>query len=298
MRIELLAALSAICTTALCTSAAQPSGQDMPTTNVSYSGQQILVHVSNASQQPVTAVAMTINHTDTNGGALTTFYFVDLEYAGASAAVMPGAGADYRFKSSRPGAPAPTVTVNAVVYRDGTSQGDKVWASRIIQRRKFLLDSLDAVIPVVEADVVAVRNKAARALQSVFRELGLTEITDAEVEAATYARGSLDMPPRNVVDDLKAAGEILKRAITGVDVVKALSKGGFDDVAASVLSLLRQRVAGDYLQTSAIFDSEFHVISAVNQPNDYAGPRTGFQVSDERWALLKNIRQAVSPESI
>lgn len=154
------------------------------------------------------------------------------------------------------------------------------------------------LIPVVEADVVAVRNKAARALQSVFRELGLTEITDAEVEAATYARGSLDMPPRNVVDDLKAAGEILKRAITGVDVVKALSKGGFDDVAASVLSLLRQRVAGDYLQTSAIFDSEFHVISAVNQPNDYAGPRTGFQVSDERWALLKNIRQAVSPESI
>lgn len=154
------------------------------------------------------------------------------------------------------------------------------------------------LIPIEEDAAVAVRNKAAKALQAVFRELGLTDITDAEVEAATYARGSEDMPPRALVEDLKAAAEMLKREITGADVAKALSRAGFEDVAISVITLLKQRTAGDYLQTSAIFDADFHVISAVNEPNDYAGPQTGYQISDERWALLKNIRQAVSPESI
>ena len=48
--------------------------------------------------------------------------------------------------------------------------------------------------PVKEEDVVRVRNKAARAIQGLFKELGLTEITDEEVEAATYAHGSKDMP--------------------------------------------------------------------------------------------------------
>ena len=52
--------------------------------------------------------------------------------------------------------------------------------------------------PVREEDVLKARNKAARALQGMFRELGLPEITDAEVEAATYANGSNDMPERNV----------------------------------------------------------------------------------------------------
>lgn len=36
-------------------------------------------------------------------------------------------------------------------------------------------------------EVVAARNKAAKAIQALFRELGLPEITDEEVEAATYA---------------------------------------------------------------------------------------------------------------
>lgn len=152
--------------------------------------------------------------------------------------------------------------------------------------------------PVLEDDVVAIRNKSAKALQGVFRELGLPEITDAEVEAATYAHGSKDVIKRNVVDDLKAAEEMMKRSITGVDVVKALSRAGFDDVATAVFNLLKRRVAGDYLHTSAIFDESFNVISAVNEPNDYAGPTTGYQISDERWEILKTIHQAISPESI
>ncbi|MDR3070131.1 MAG: propanediol/glycerol family dehydratase large subunit, partial [Propionibacteriaceae bacterium] len=152
--------------------------------------------------------------------------------------------------------------------------------------------------PVGEDEVVAVRNKAAKVLQALFRELGLTEITDAEVEAATYARGSQDMPDRNVVEDLKAADGLLKRGITAVDFVKALYKAGFEDVADSVYKVQLQRVSGDYLHTASILTSDFKVISAVNYPNDYAGPKTGYQISDERWAQIKAIRQAIDPESI
>lgn len=152
--------------------------------------------------------------------------------------------------------------------------------------------------PVSEEDVIAIRNKAARVLQGVFRELGLTEITDAEVEAATYARGSEDMPRRNQPEDIKACAEMLQRRVTGVDVVKAISRAGFDDVACSVFELLRQRVAGDHLHTASIFDENFNVLSAVNVPNDYHGPKTGYQISPERWAEISNIRQAISPESV
>lgn len=166
----------------------------------------------------------------------------------------------------------------------------------LIIQRDLRVDG--GLVPVLEEDVVRVRNKAARAIQAIFRELGLTEITDEEVEAATYARGSQDMPARNVVEDLKAAEDLMKRGLTGVDIVKALDSAGFEDVAESVYNMLRQRVAGDYLHTSAILDDSFHVISAVNYPNDYRGPQTGYQISDEKWDQLKTIRQAISPESI
>lgn len=152
--------------------------------------------------------------------------------------------------------------------------------------------------PVKEDDVIRIRNKAARALQGVFRELGLPAITDEEVEAATYANGSKDMPDRNVNEDLKAIEEMMARKVTGIDFVKALEKAGFPDVAEGVFGMLKQRVAGDYLHTSAILDENFHVISAVNEPNDYHGPMTGYQISDERWDEIKNISQAIRPEDI
>jgi propanediol dehydratase large subunit/glycerol dehydratase large subunit len=150
--------------------------------------------------------------------------------------------------------------------------------------------------PVTEEEVVKIRNKAARALQAVFEKLGLPAITDEEVEAATYAHGSKDMPDRNVVEDLKAAEDMMKRGITGLDIVKALMESGFNDVGKNVFNMLKQRIAGDYLHTSAILDSEFNIISAVNDCNDYMGPGTGYRISDERWEEIKNIANAVSPE--
>ena len=152
--------------------------------------------------------------------------------------------------------------------------------------------------PVTEEQVVAVRNKAARALQALFEGLALPAITDEEVTAATYAHGSKDMPERNMVEDIKAAADLLNRGATGLDVVKALAKGGFEDVANNVLSLLKQRVAGDFLQTSAIFDKDWNVISAVNDANDYAGPGTGYRLSGVEWEKVKNIPTAIDPRDI
>ncbi|EPT7268191.1 propanediol/glycerol family dehydratase large subunit [Listeria monocytogenes] len=152
--------------------------------------------------------------------------------------------------------------------------------------------------PVTEEEVVAVRNKAARVIQAVFDKLGLPEVTDAEVEAATYAGGSKDMPERNMVEDIKAAAEMMDRGVTGLDVVKALSAGGFDDVAESVLNMLKQRVSGDFLHTSAIIDKDWNVISSVNDLNDYAGPGTGYRLEGERWEKLKDIAVAVDANEL
>jgi propanediol dehydratase large subunit len=155
-----------------------------------------------------------------------------------------------------------------------------------------------ALRPVSEEDVIEVRNRAVRALQAVFEELELPPITEAEVEAATYAHGSKDMPDRNVPEDLRAVDEMMNRGTTGIDVVKALAKCGYGDVAQNVLNMLKGKVSGDYLQTSAIFDENFNVVAAVNDLNDYEGPGTGYRLEGERWEMLKDIPAAISPEDV
>ncbi|MBY6838232.1 propanediol/glycerol family dehydratase large subunit [Clostridium botulinum] len=165
-----------------------------------------------------------------------------------------------------------------------------------VLQRDLMVDG--GLRPVSEEETIAIRNKAAKAIQAVFRELDFPAITDEEVEAATYAHGSKDMPERNIVEDLKAAEEMLKKRVSGLDIVKALSTGGFDDVAGNILNMLKQRVTGDYLQTSAILDNDFDVISAVNDKNDYMGPGTGYRISPERWEEIKNIPNVIKPEDI
>jgi propanediol dehydratase large subunit/glycerol dehydratase large subunit len=163
-------------------------------------------------------------------------------------------------------------------------------------QRDLMVDA--GLRPISENQAVAIRNKAAKALQAVFKELGLPAITDAEVEAATYAHGSNDMPERDVVADLKAISEMMSRGTTGIDIVKALAKNGFSDVAAAVLGMLKQRISGDYLHTSAILTRDFKCVSAVNDVNDYAGPGTGYRISKDRWEVIKNIPNAIDPQTI
>ncbi len=152
--------------------------------------------------------------------------------------------------------------------------------------------------PVKEEEAIAVRNKAAKILQTVFAGLGLPEITDEEVEAATYAYCYTDMPARNKPEDMKAASDMMEKGVTGFDIVKILYENGFEDVAVNVMNMLKQRVIGDYLHTSAIIDENFNVHSAINDRNDYMGPGTGYRMSEERWAEIKEKFSALKPQEI
>jgi propanediol dehydratase large subunit len=152
--------------------------------------------------------------------------------------------------------------------------------------------------PVREEDVLTVREKGARAIQAVFREMGFPDIGDDEVAAATTAFSSDDMPDRDSVADLAAADSFLESDKTALDVVAALARSGFEDVAESVLEMQRQRVIGDYLHTSAVFDEGFQVASAVNTPNDYQGPGTGYRVEGKVWEDIRALPQALDPKAL
>jgi len=106
------------------------------------------------------------------------------------------------------------------------------------------------------------------------------------------------MPDRNVPEDLRAIDDMMKRGTTGLDVVRALAGNGFSDVAENVLNMLKGKVSGDYLHTSAIFDENFNVVAAVNDLNDYMGPGTGYRLEGDRWEQLKAIPAAISPEDV
>lgn len=154
------------------------------------------------------------------------------------------------------------------------------------------------VQPVNEEEFIAIRRKAGKAIQAVCDELGLPPISDEAVEQCVYAFGSKDTAPRDPKDNLKASEIILKEKINGVDLIKALAKRGFTDVAENVLNMMKAHVSGDYLQTSAIFDENFVPLTAVNDANDYQGPGTGYRVSGERWEQIQDIRQALSPADL
>jgi propanediol dehydratase large subunit len=146
---------------------------------------------------------------------------------------------------------------------------------------------------VKESEILAARTRAARALQAVFAYFDLPPITDNEIETAVYANGSQDLIPRDVLEDLKGAQQVMDRNITGLDLVKALEATGFSDIAERMLSSLRQRVSGDLLQTSAIL-TKGRPLSAINDANDYAGPGTGYRPSGQRWEEMKRLRHVTS----
>ena len=147
--------------------------------------------------------------------------------------------------------------------------------------------------PVAEGEVTRIRAKAARAIQAVFEVLGLPPVTDAEVEAATSGYDSNDMPDRDRATDVEAADDALARKVSGLDVALALDSRGFTDVAEAIVGMQRQRVCADYLQTSAVIDRDGLVRSAVNDPNAYLGPGTGYRLEGERWELLQALPHVV-----
>jgi propanediol dehydratase large subunit len=199
-----------------------------------------------------------------------------------------------------PGTDFITSGYSAIPKRDNLFGGGNFDAEDLddwlVLQRDMKVDA--GLVPVAEADVITLREKAARALRAVYAELGFPPITEAEIEAAATAHGSDDMEDRDLVADLAAADAFLDGPLSAIDVVRALDANGFEDVAGRVLEMQRQRIIGDYLQTSAILDENFKVLSAINDPNDYAGPGTGYRLEGQRWDKLKNLPQAVDAQTL
>lgn len=152
---------------------------------------------------------------------------------------------------------------------------------------------------VPEEGVIAVRHQAALAVQAVFDELGLPDITDEEVRCAVSAYDSDDLPGRDQAADLLAAEKLLDGDTGALDIVRALHRRGFPEIAGRVFEMQRQHVIGDYLQPAAVFDEAFRVRSAINDPNLYLGPGTGYRVQDEpRWDAIQHLPWEMDPQGL
>lgn len=152
--------------------------------------------------------------------------------------------------------------------------------------------------PVDEARLREVRERAAKAVQAVYRELGLADFADGRVAEVVVAQGSRDLSPLDPTVVLEAADAIQERELGILDVVRALDRTGFREEAERVLAMGRARVAGDYLQTAAIFDEEMNVLSKITDPNDYQGPGTGYEVTAARRSEMTGIRQQRSRQDL
>jgi propanediol dehydratase large subunit len=152
--------------------------------------------------------------------------------------------------------------------------------------------------PLAEADAIQIRERAARAVQAVFAAFDFPPVSDEEVEQAAVGYDSRDLPDRDRAADVAAADRVLDERISGLDVALALDRAGFTDIAEAIVGLQRLRVSADYLQTSAIVGPGFEIESAVNEPNDYRGPGTGYRLAGERWERLTKLPYALDPSTL
>lgn len=165
----------------------------------------------------------------------------------------------------------------------------------LVLQRDFEADG--GLTSIDEAGALEVRRRAIDALTAVFAELDLGEPTDRMTQSVAVASGSNDTDsytPRGVA---LISNSIKSRGITVLDVIKALARRGFREEAQNLLNVVRLRVSGDYLQTAAVVRNG-HVISAVNDPNDYSGPGTGYRLSEARRKELGAIRNVLTRSEV
>jgi len=165
----------------------------------------------------------------------------------------------------------------------------------LVLQRDFEVDG--GLRSVDENEIVGIRSRAVEAISAVFEELGLAEVTSDMKRSVIFASGSKETRSFSAGKVTPISEAIKERGITALDAVKALARHGFREEAENMMVMLRQRVSGDYLQTSAIV-REGRVVSAINNPNDYSGPSTGYAMTPERWAEVANVRDIQTRETV
>jgi propanediol dehydratase large subunit len=165
----------------------------------------------------------------------------------------------------------------------------------LVLQRDFEADG--GVTPMGEERAMALRLRALDAIAAVHEELGLAQPTAAMMASVASASGSNDTVSFSPGDASRISETIRARGITVIDVIKALAKRGFTEEATNLLTLVRLRLSGDYLQTSALIRNG-RVLSAINDPNTYQGPGTGHRVTAERRAELGAIRDTIDQREV
>jgi propanediol dehydratase large subunit len=151
--------------------------------------------------------------------------------------------------------------------------------------------------PVAEHKVLDLRRRAVAALCAVFEDLQLGSPTPDMLESVAIASGSDDTRSYTPRDAALISEAIKERGITVVDVIRSLARRGFREEAENLLSVVKLRVSGDYLQTSAIVRGG-RVISAVNDPNTYGGPGTGYRLTEQRRKEIITIRDELDQKQV
>lgn len=165
----------------------------------------------------------------------------------------------------------------------------------LVLQRDFEADG--GLTSIGESEALALRRRAVDALSAVLDDLNLSQPTEAMKTSVVTASGSNETASYLPRDVSLISEEIKARGINVLDVIRALAWRGYREEAENLLNVVRLRVSGDYLQTSAVI-RRGHVLSAVNDPNDYAGPGTGYRLSAERRHELAAIRDVLDREEV
>lgn len=165
----------------------------------------------------------------------------------------------------------------------------------LVLQRDFEADG--GLTPLPEERAIDLRARAVEAISAVFAELGLADPTPDMKQSVIVASGSDEtrsFTPRDVAFISEA---IRDRGITVIDVIKALATRGFREEAENLLNVVKLRLSGDYLQTSAMI-RQGRIVSAINDPNDYLGPGSGYRVSEARRQEINAIRDVLDQKEV
>jgi propanediol dehydratase large subunit len=165
----------------------------------------------------------------------------------------------------------------------------------LVLQRDFEADG--GLTALEDARALDLRRRAIDALSFVLKDLGLADASDAMKRSVAVASGSNDTDSFAPRDVALISDKIRDDAVTVLDVIRSLHRGGFTAEAENLLFLVKLRVSGDYLQTSAIV-RDGRVISAINDPNAYNGPGSGYRLTDQRRTELAAIRDVLSREEV
>ncbi len=165
----------------------------------------------------------------------------------------------------------------------------------LVLQRDFEADG--GLTPISEGQSLDVRARGIAALSAVYEELGLATASEAMKASVLVASGSDETKSFNPRDVAMISEAIKARGITVIDVIKALAKRGFREEAENLLNVVKLRISGDYLQTSAMV-RDGKIVSAVNDPNNYAGPGSGYRLTEERRREVMGIRDVLDQKEV